>query len=507
MFQQPNQLVCASCGHNYFQHLQLPSAGDDQHVPLSAEQQAVVDFVLRGAGNALVSAYAGSGKSKTLRQCILAAASRLGADENVLAVAFNARTRESLAVGTSNYQNIHVHTFHSLSLKLLREDMGGRLEYEKTKLESAISRSNRLTPDQQFALAKIIGLAYNTCRVDYAAMCAEYELDICDTDLEVVLAEVPIVLARMERILADSGKFEFDELLFMTSKINLATKYQYIFVDECQDVNAIQLQLITQLLDPAGRLIVVGDEFQSIYGFRGAIPNVLQTISTQFACHRFNLSICFRCPQSVVAYAQNIIVANPPMQISPTATMGQIARVVYSIAAAYMAPGHYVLCRQNSPLIILAMQLFQQKRPVIVVGEESLSRTLHALLSVTNALEGIEKYRRVNLADAATRRQYTRMRFVTEIATVGTRLITTLGLDGARNFVKDVIRSERPPHSNTCIQLMTIHKSKGEQCSNVWILETPPVDNIDGWKADEERNLLYVACTRSKQTLIYVTSE
>lgn len=502
----PNQLLCATCGHNYYQHHQIQPDDNARQAPLSAEQQAVVDFVAHGVGNAIVSAYAGSGKSKTLQHCIITAASRLAAGENVLAIAFNSRTRASLTVGTENYPNIHVHTFHSLSLKLMRDSMG-QIVYEKTKLESAISRSRNLTPDQKFALARVIALVYNTCRNDYVAMCAEYELDICEADLPAVVAEVPHVLERMERILNDSGQFDFDELLFMTSKIVINAKYNYIFVDECQDVNAIQLHLITQLLHANGRLIVVGDENQSIYGFRGAIPNVLQLISNQFACHRFNLSICFRCPQSIVAYAQRTINANPPMQISPTAVMGQIARVGYDIATKYIAAGHYVLCRQNSHLIVLAMQLFQEGRPVVVVGEESLSRTLDALLSAPNALEKIEQYRRFNLAEAAPRRQYTRIRFVTEISTVGTRLVMTLGLNNARNFVKTVIRSERPPQTDTLIQMMTIHKSKGEQSLNVWVLETPPIEDVDGWKAVEERNLLYVACTRAKQTLIYVATE
>jgi superfamily I DNA/RNA helicase len=103
-------------------------------------------------------------------------------------------------------------------------------------------------------------------------------------------------------------------------------KYDWVFVDEAQDLNKSQLELVHNLVNETGRVCCVGDRHQSIYGFRGAdvdaIPRLIRELNEVKV---LPLTVSWRCPSSVVGLAQQLV---PQFQAAPDAPEGTIEEQV-----------------------------------------------------------------------------------------------------------------------------------------------------------------------------------
>lgn len=88
-------------------------------------------------------------------------------------------------------------------------------------------------------------------------------------------------------------------------------RWQYILVDEFQDINLLQYEVIKMLAAPANNLFIVGDDDQSIYRFRGAKPEIMLNFPKEYPdCVRILLDRNFRCPGNVMDYAAKVISRN-----------------------------------------------------------------------------------------------------------------------------------------------------------------------------------------------------
>ncbi|CCY15443.1 aTP-dependent DNA helicase PcrA [Prevotella sp. CAG:755] len=136
--------------------------------------------------------------------------------------------------------------------------------------------------------------------------------------------------ARYERRCRQANAMDFDDLLLRTYQLlrdhpdtchKYKERFQYVLVDEYQDTNFAQHRIVSLLTDPTSRICVVGDDAQSIYGFRGAeIGNILQ-FNTQYAGARlFKLECNYRSTRHIVEAANSVISHNK----------GQIPKAVYS---------------------------------------------------------------------------------------------------------------------------------------------------------------------------------
>ena len=113
---------------------------------------------------------------------------------------------------------------------------------------------------------------------------------------------------RLKRALDHSGEFKLDH------------EYKYILIDEYQDLNACD-QAVIRLLTangPGAKLFVVGDDDQSIYGFRFADPVGIRRFPEEYGAERLDLETCFRCDKSVLHHAE--FVASQDTQRLPKKT-------------------------------------------------------------------------------------------------------------------------------------------------------------------------------------------
>lgn len=120
--------------------------------------------------------------------------------------------------------------------------------------------------------------------------------------------------------LAEFNKLDFDDMgllclrLFKDSPEILAKwqeKYKYIMVDEFQDINPMQYEIVRNIASPLNNLFVVGDDDQSIYGFRGAKPDIMQQFMRDYPdAEQLLLDVNYRCHEQIVEKSLDVINVN-----------------------------------------------------------------------------------------------------------------------------------------------------------------------------------------------------
>ena len=244
-------------------------------------------------GAVLVLAGAGSGKTRVLTYRI-ANLIDMGVDpRGILAITFTnkaaaeMRERVYLLVG-ERAEYMWISTIHSMCVRILRESVG-YLKGNYNKNFSIYSEQ-----DKERVLKRIIAdLGYDSDIIKEAKnlISRAKNQDISPERLDIgfdktsLLPAIKKIYACYERELEKNNALDFDDLLLKTLHLledesdvlsYYSQKFRYVHVDEFQDTNYIQYQIIKLLSSYHGNIFVVGDDDQSIYGWRGAeIKNIL----------------------------------------------------------------------------------------------------------------------------------------------------------------------------------------------------------------------------------------
>jgi DNA helicase IV len=112
-------------------------------------------------------------------------------------------------------------------------------------------------------------------------------------------------------------------MIFVPSGTAGCALLQLVIIDEAQDMNASQLLLAMKSCKKGGRIAVVGDDRQAIYGFRGADSNSLDRLKGELVAHELGLTTTYRCPKVVVAGAARLV---PDYTAAPAAPEGEMLR-------------------------------------------------------------------------------------------------------------------------------------------------------------------------------------
>jgi len=502
-----------------------PQAQPRSSVQPSVYQQAILDWMMVGEGNAIVSAKAGSGKTSTL--CML---SDLIPQDGTRAafLAFN----KSIATELSARLPKHVQaaTFHSVCMQALKRHpamapyANSRSWVRSGKVHSILDGLHNTYGDavevmrkgvvQLVGLMKANALMPNT--VDYVPfdLVDRYEIEFDPEDPN--SAALGVKMAR--EVLAINNQtlneIDFDDMLYLTYIMDAPLqKYSHLFVDEAQDTNLIQRRLIARMLTSSSRAVFVGDEAQAIYGFRGADSSAMDNIAEEFACARFPLSISYRCPRKVIALAQRIV---PDIEAREGAPEGTVKQVKEWALADFSALD-LVVCRNTAPLVSLAYKFLRSHKPVKVmgrdIGEQLVSLIQKMRATTTDELEEkLSSYTKEEVKKALAKRQEQRAERISDQYESILAIIDGLP-EGDRSVfsVIGVIRSIFSDESNGGrTTLATIHKCKGMEAHRVFILDghlLPSKWAKQAWQLQQEQNLKYVSVTRALDTLIFVNSE
>jgi DNA helicase II / ATP-dependent DNA helicase PcrA len=278
-------------------------------------------------------------------------------------------------------------------------------------------------------------------------------------------------------------------------------EFDFVFVDETQDLNPSQLALVRKAA-VGGRLVAVGDRHQSIYGFRGADPEAIPRIIRETSANVLPLSVTYRCASRIVAEANRYV---PELMAAPGAPDGVVRSTMLDDAENAMMPGDFVLSRTNAPLVALCFRLAKQGRRAAIQGRD-IGEGLAAWVRSTNATsipvlaECVRSWHRAEVArldalerdtDGVSDRAECLHAFcegASNVSEVLGRIATVFSGEGGA--------ADR-------VLLSSTHRAKGLEADRVFMLR----DTYLKRETVEEKNLAYVAVTRAKHELVYVFDE
>jgi superfamily I DNA/RNA helicase len=270
-----------------------------------------------------------------------------------------------------------------------------------------------------------------------------------------------------------------------------------VLVDEAQDLSALNHVLVRKMAKR--RLIAVGDECQSIYGFRGAHEESMALLEQQFSMQRLVLSISFRCPIEVVKEAQW---RAPHMRWPEWAQPGEV-RHWTEWSAAKLPETATILCRNNAPLFSLAFRLLRAGRYPEMVGNDigkSLVKMLRKLAPKNVEPKNLDQAATLAAIDNWYKTKLPKSRNPGKLFDQAEclRIFARQGdnLDQAISYAEHIMNQSGP------VKLMTGHKSKGLEFRDVFILDEHLIRDDQ-----QDKNLRYVMQTRAQSTLTYIYSE
>lgn len=282
-----------------------------------------------------------------------------------------------------------------------------------------------------------------------------------------------------------------------------------VVVDEAQDMNACQLEIAQGICRE--RLVVVGDDRQAIFAFAGADSGSLDRLKAAYSATELPLNTTYRCGRSIVTEAQGFVADFEAGSDNPEGLVDYLSGDKLTAAAG---PGDFVLSRVNAPLVSVAMSLLRAGKRTKIAGRDigrglvTLTRKLKAT-SVPDFLRKTEAWKQRE----ATRLQ-SKFKGRLDSPTYQQRLDGILDqaemlsslADGAKNVEEVVDRIEALFTDDGLgdlglIVCSSVHKAKGREAGRVFILK----DTLRPGQGIEEDNICYVAITRAKHTLTYVT--
>ena len=257
-------------------------------------------------GRSCINAGAGTGKST----CLIARMQRIIKDHpesRVLMISFTRKSAMELRDRIGNPPHVQVSTFHSLAFHILRNN--GFVDF-KIDLNAA---------NQSAIIQKLIGNADTTPEeVQRSLWC-----------LNVTSKSARSIRRKYLKILLDKKILTFDTMQIFTHMLLKKNKnilhrwqncYDFILVDEYQDVDDLQAELLELLCKDKKNLCVVGDSRQSIYSFRGALPDAMK----KFTCDTiYDLTTNYRCNPAILGLANQVMPNEKPL-ISAHSTIDPI---------------------------------------------------------------------------------------------------------------------------------------------------------------------------------------
>ncbi|HYC88628.1 MAG TPA: ATP-dependent helicase [Thermoanaerobaculia bacterium] len=297
---------------------------------LNSEQ---LEVVMAGEGPMLVIAGAGSGKTRTLTYRV----SRLiedGVDPaDILIVTFtNKASREMLSrveqLVTTDTRRIWGGTFHSIGNRLLRrhaEAIGYRSNFtilddedSKEMMESAISSLGIKTLEKRFPKGDVLLDVYSFLINTRVPL--ELHLEENYPHFAMYRDEIVNVFRRYKERKRDANAMDFDDLLVFWKVLleehdevaaALKRRFRHILVDEYQDTNKLQADIIDLMASERRNVMVVGDDAQSIYSFRGASFENILTFPLRFPESQiYKLETNYRSTRQILRLANASIAAN-----------------------------------------------------------------------------------------------------------------------------------------------------------------------------------------------------
>lgn len=263
--------------------------------------------------------------------------------------------------------------------------------------------------------------------------------------------------------------------------------YSYIMIDEAQDLNPVLIKVLEDQIH--SQLVYVGDPYQSIYGFRGAVNAMVD-------CHADNsavLSQSFRFGQAIADVGMSVL----KHQLKADVTIGGFAGIESEVEREQSFPEpQAILCRTNKQAIISLAACIEQGREPFVMGGVA------EMIGLLQGIKELQAGKRSSSPEIAAFKTYAELVEYSETEAGRdlqsiVKLVSDYGTDG---LIKVLWQVKDTREHDADVVISTAHKAKGREWGFVQLGDDFRNREDAGW-GKEDAHLLYVATTRAQYLL------
>ena len=492
----------------------------------SKYQTAIFDFVVHGCGNGVIRARAGSGKTST----IIGAMKLVPTNKKCIFLAFNKSVKEEIEKKLVGYDNCTVKTLHGLGYSMISNYIKDKpnvdefkynsfLRHNLNELSSAKIKDKKKITEYCDSIIQLLEFS----RMNLAQSNREIENIANEYSIPHENDEINVVIKLMKWGKKHLDTVDFTDLVWLPYELDIPpkqNKYDWIFNDEAQDYSVAYVKLFMRCFKRGTRFVSCGDEYQSINQFAGASEQAFNTMVSMPNTQVFDLPMSYRCDREIIREANRFV-----EDIIPRDDAG-LGIIKHDSRLAEIKDDDLVLSRTNGALIKLYTRLIKLGKACYIKGSDDDKNKLLGTVEKFRVGEELGKQfecdglfprlydnmisERNKLADGgmdmidAINTQSVQSRYDTISS------LTTIAA-GCNNVTELINRINRIySRSNTGICLSTIHKAKGLEANNVHIIcrsVMPQKYAKTKSEMQQERNLIYVAITRAKHKLCYVSEK
>lgn len=466
----------------------------------------------------VVRARAGSGKTTTILWAI-----SLAPESDILLCAFNKDIATVLQSRLDN-PNAQAKTLHALGFAAVMKNWKGvRVDSKRADLLAlAVCGSSTPEPVRKLVanlctkareiaphatvLGELTDLAIRfECEPDASWASEGFDLDYVET--KALEAMVKAAAAPSQ------GVIDFSDMIYLPLRNNwLTPRFNLVVGDEAQDWTNAQLEMMQRVC--RGRICVVGDDRQAIYGFRGADSESLDRLKSELRAAELGLTVTRRCGRAIVQLAQAIV---PDFLAHESNPDGVVRNLDIAKLSTEVAHGDFILSRVNAPLVSVAMKLLREGKRARIKGRD-IGKTLMTLVrklasgkareSVPMLIDRIGAWKDKEMARLLPQlnRESSRNAAESKMAAIEDQAETLINVAEGATSVEEVLN--RIDHLFTddglgvagVITCSSVHKAKGLEANRVFLL----AKTLRGGSKEED-NIRYVAITRAISELVMVT--
>jgi len=489
----------------------------------SAQQQAIFTWFEKGyitgegTRNLLVRARAGTGKTTTIIEGINRAP-----EQDIMLCAFAKKIADEL---NNRLKNPHAtaSTMHSIGYKAVRQAWGyikidevARRNYltdQVTKKDDPRQIKNligHLHVKAREVIGKVKGVTVN----DIVQLAIRFDLtpddEWVDWPVEAVAERALLAMqfaANETKPPRHIGIDYADQIFLPLVKGWLTARHDLVVVDEAQDFNPPNLEMAKRICRPGGRICIVGDNKQAIFAFRGADSKSLDHLKKELNAVELPLTVTYRCCKNIVDYVKRYLV--PDFEAGPDNPVGVILEEFTDTIYENAKPADFILSRTNAPLVSHTLAFLRRGIRARMQGRD-VGRDLAAIIehklkcnSHTPVPEMLDKLQAYVSRTSTNLASYGRQ---DKIQMLQDKAETIEALSEDHETVGDVLQAcnylfEDGKREDTVI-LSTVHKAKGLETDTVFVLKDTLYRR---GRSEEEEHIEYVAVTRGKTTLRWIS--
>lgn len=505
-------------------------------LPGSEEQEAIWEHLLHGKSHTSINAGPGVGKTWVSVQACL----RLPKTMQILFIAFNKHIAKEAQgkLQASGCYNVQASTFHSWGFGILRSHFSGLKEPAFSKMTDIF---------EQLEPAPVLGKAEWRRKLNLAEKlanyCKDYLVDYQAADFVTQIEKiadhhgvdmngsfqhaVDLIPAALDECKKQAPlRVDFGDMCWLPTILNLKPKYpcDLLITDESQDFGNNQHEMVFKAPRYGGRICIVGDKRQSIYGWRSAHTESMDVLTkrlgdSKLGVKEFPLTITRRCPKLHVQLAQTLF---PNIQALEDAPLGEILTMTKAKAEQELRVGDMVICRVNKELIHTAYALIQRGIRPMIKGrelgkgllslieklEEEICEAPHPQMEMTFLSEALNRYRATEiqkLLPLGDKAQGRLSALEDKCDCLLEFILNSTSIADMRSKISQIFEKsddEGKPDTN-CVILGTVHRTKGLESPRVFVLAPEliphPAARKD-WEKQQEKNIAWISCTRAKFT-------